>query len=100
MPPPLKKQPKLNTAPDYFSRGYAWRQKQDYDRAISDYTDAINFHPLVPDPFYKRGNAYLHKNDNEHAIADFRRAYELSGPNGPRRRDALAKLQKLGVNQP
>ena len=33
------------TAYDYFNRGVAKGEKQDYDGAIADYTKAIELHP-------------------------------------------------------
>jgi len=91
---------KSNYAIAFNNRGNSWSAKHNYDRAISDYTDAINFHPIYPGAFYNRGRTYVRKNDKQHAIADFQQAYDLSGPNDPCRKNALAELQKLGVNPP
>lgn len=55
----------------YFSRGIAYYDKDDYDRAIQDYTEAIRLDPKQADFFMCRGIAYHRKGDYDRAIQDF-----------------------------
>ena len=61
----------------YDCRGLAYSDKGDYDRAIVDFTEAIE-----PNPnhytYYNRGVAYLKKGDYNRAIEDFTEAIELN----------------------
>jgi TonB family protein len=38
------------TAEDYFNRGNAWVEKRDFDRAITDYTQALRINPQLTQP--------------------------------------------------
>jgi len=63
------------------SLGIYHRSKGDLDRAISDYTKAIE---LNPDPFseyHNRANAYFQKHQYDQAIADYDKAVELAPDN-------------------
>ncbi len=61
----------------YFCRGNAYYRKGDYDRAIADYTRAIQLKPNDAEAYYNRGNAYADKGDYDRAIADYERAIQL-----------------------
>jgi len=78
---------------DPYSRGVAYAEKGEVDRAIADYTKAIAINPKLADAYNNRGVSYRKKGDKEHAIADFRKALEID-PSGQ-----LAKiyLKSLGV---
>jgi tetratricopeptide (TPR) repeat protein len=96
----------------YFNRGYvygrkgdpdqafAYRHKRDrvqvgdYDRAIADFTRAIEIDPKRTDAHVHRGFAYDALGREEDAIADFRRALALD-PN-----DEIANrgLKRLGAS--
>src|SRR5262249_1166922 len=45
----------------YFKRGSAYRAKEDYDRAIMDYTEAIRLDPNSASAYNNRGLAYQDK---------------------------------------
>ena len=42
----------------YYNRGNAYSDKGDYDRAIADYTRAIEIEPDDSCVYYTRGDAY------------------------------------------
>jgi tetratricopeptide (TPR) repeat protein len=67
----------------YLKRGEAASSAHEYDRAIADYTTAIELKPDYAEAYNDRGFAYYLKGDGEHAIADFTRAIELR-PNYPK----------------
>ena len=58
-------------APAYDGRGDAWMGKNDYDKAVADYTLAIGAEPAWPTPLTDRGLAYEAKKDVASARADF-----------------------------
>lgn len=58
----------------YVGRGLAWHLKGDFDRAITDYSDAIRLNPNNPLAYNNRGLAWRDKGDPDRAIADFTRA--------------------------
>ena len=51
--------------------GCAYHNKSEVDRAIGDYTKAINLKPNYANAYNNRGVAYYGKGDYEKAIADF-----------------------------
>ena len=54
------------------------RKRGDYERAISDYTEAIRLDPKYSTAYANRGFAWLQKGDLDRAIGDYDRAIELS----------------------
>jgi tetratricopeptide (TPR) repeat protein len=61
----------------YVNRGIAYHDKDDYDRAVADYTQAIKLDPKDAFAYNDRGNAYRDNGDNDRAIADFNQAIQL-----------------------
>jgi tetratricopeptide (TPR) repeat protein len=74
--------PKLAIA--YGRRGNVYHDKSEYDRAIADYTKAIEMNPRDAAAYNNRGIAYRAKGENESAIADYTKAIEMNP------RDAVA----------
>src|SRR5262245_17927189 len=60
----------------YYSRGSAYANKGDGERAIADFSEAIRLSPKVEFYFF-RGFLYATKNDLDRAIADFSAAIQL-----------------------
>jgi len=58
-------------------RGNAYLDKKDWDRAIADFTSAIELDPKIAVAFISRGSAYLSKKNWDRAIADETRAIEI-----------------------
>lgn len=59
------------------SRAWAYRRKQDYDRAIQDYDRAIQLKPDYAEAFNGRGLAYYGKKEYNLAIQDYSEAIRL-----------------------
>ena len=68
----------LNTAEEYFYRGYDKSDKGDYYGAISDFTKAIEINPNLANAYFTRGNAKYNLKDYNGAIADFTKAIEIN----------------------
>jgi len=62
----------------YHRRGTAYATRKDYDKAIADYTNALEIDPKHVSALNDRGLAYTSKGDYERAIADVTRAVELT----------------------
>lgn len=65
-------------------RGKTYLQKDDNDRALADFTKAIELDPEGANAYNQRGIAYGNKGDFDRAIADFDKAIQLN----PRLRNA------------
>ena len=61
----------------YIDRGRTYLQQDDYDRAIADFTKAIELDPEGASAYNHRGVAYAGKLDFDTAIADFDKAIQL-----------------------
>ena len=61
----------------YIDRGRAYLQQDDNDRAIADFTKAIELNPEGASAYNNRGVAYAGKLDFDRAIADFDKAIQL-----------------------
>jgi tetratricopeptide (TPR) repeat protein len=61
----------------YLKRGEEFSGVHEYDRAIADYSTAIQLKPDYAEAYNDRGFAYYLKGDAERAIADYTRAIEL-----------------------
>ncbi len=61
----------------FVSRGVEYGKKQDYDRAIADYNQAIKLDPNSALAFRNRGLAYYYKQDYDRGIADYNQAIKL-----------------------
>lgn len=64
-------------APRLYRHGVASVQKGDLDRAIQDFTRAIELKPDFVGAYTRRGVAYRKKGDLDHAIQDFTAAIRL-----------------------
>jgi tetratricopeptide (TPR) repeat protein len=60
------------------NRGVSYYDKRDYDRAIPDYTAAIQLNLNESTAFNNRGNTYKAKGDIDRAIADFSQAIRIN----------------------
>jgi tetratricopeptide (TPR) repeat protein len=73
-----KKQGELGDAKFYNSRGIAYGQKGQYDRAISDFNRAIELNPNDHKAYNNRGIVCRLKGQYDQAISDFNRAIEIN----------------------
>ena len=60
------------------NRGNAYAKKDDLERAIADYTQAIAINPKNYNPYNNRGITYARKYDLDRAIADYDKAIGLN----------------------
>jgi len=81
-PPRVNWKRSLGYAALHSIRGLDFYKKNDYDRAISEYTEAIESDPNNDSGnaavYYYRGLAYYHKKKHDNAIRDFNRAILLN----------------------
>lgn len=66
-----------NLAKALIFRGFAYRSKGDYDRAIHDFDQAIRLKPDFANAFNNQGIAYDYEGDYDRAIQDFDQAIRL-----------------------
>ena len=74
----IRKQPSPEA---YQSRGIAWIARQDYDKAIADFDEAIRRDPSISGLYNNRGNARRKKRSLDAAIADYSKAIQLDARN-------------------
>lgn len=74
----------LRVAVVFTSRGLAYAGKQEYGRAVADFTEAVKLDPRMAAAFYYRGNAYADKKEYDSAIADYTAVLRIDA------KDALA----------
>lgn len=58
----------------YFARACAWDDKKDYNKAIEDYSKAIELNPDFADAYYKRGFVWQGKKEYDKAITEYDKA--------------------------
>jgi tetratricopeptide (TPR) repeat protein len=59
---------------NYDSRGFSYLGKDELDRAVADFDQAIELDPNNAVSYLSRGYTYMEKGDRDRAIADFDRA--------------------------
>jgi tetratricopeptide (TPR) repeat protein len=62
---------KSNDPAEYVKRGLAWAEKDDYDRAINEYNEALRIAPNHAAAHARRASAWQRKGDYARAIADY-----------------------------
>lgn len=87
----------------YFNRGLAYKMRGEPEKALADYSKAIELDPAFGAAYTNRGNVRLLLNDLKGAMADFRRAIQLD-PSDDIARQNLAAIQtalrKVGASRP
>ncbi len=66
-----------NRAIVYYNRGNAYRRKQQWKRAIADYTRSLRLNSKEANSYYNRGVSYGNNGQADRAIADYSRAIRL-----------------------
>jgi tetratricopeptide (TPR) repeat protein len=84
-----------NSAMAYFNRGLVYANKEDFDRAISDWDKAIQLDPNFSAVYYNRGIAYVNTDETQNAIADFKKVLKLCSTDETLCPYAQQMLQKL-----
>jgi tetratricopeptide (TPR) repeat protein len=80
----LAKDAAINVSSDpkfYLIRGSEFSLRGEYDKAISNYTEAIRLYPDYVDAYNRRGLAYICAKDYGKANSDFSKAIELDPKN-------------------
>ncbi len=75
----------------FIGRGRAWFSKEEYTKAVVDYTEAIRLDSKSADAFFGRGTARHLMKEYEKAIADYRESIRLN----PKYSDALSNLASI-----
>jgi tetratricopeptide (TPR) repeat protein len=68
---------KPDYADAYLNRGSVYHDKKEYDKAVSDYSEAIRLNPNYALAYGSRAHAYRNQGKLEKAQADFIKAAEL-----------------------
>lgn len=68
----------LAQANSFYNRGVAAYERGEFDRAIANYTRAIEFNPHFAEAYSNRGSAYGYKGDQDLAIADYTAAIDIN----------------------
>ena len=61
----------------YIDRGIAYREKGQYDQAISDYTKALEIDPKSAGAYYNRAIVYYFKKEYNNSWKDIKKAQDL-----------------------
>lgn len=61
----------------YYTRGFAYRYKNDYDRSVSDFSRAIEIDPEYDAAYYGRAKSYYYKREYDKAWDDLYKAKGL-----------------------
>lgn len=62
----------------YNNRGNAFRDMQDYDRAMQDYNKALSLNPELEQTYNNRGNIFYDQRNYQMAIRDYNKALSLN----------------------
>ena len=73
-----KRERRRKRSKSYNNRGLAYYNKGQYDRAIADYTKAIQINPKRASAYNRRGVAYAKKGQYDSAIADYTKAIQIN----------------------
>jgi tetratricopeptide (TPR) repeat protein len=72
------KQTELKSNINYYARGSTYQTQGKLDKAIVDFTKAIEINPKNGDTYYSRGRAYQDQNKLDEAITDFTNAIKVT----------------------
>ncbi len=81
------------------SRGVAYRNKGEFQLAMSDFNEAIRFDPKYGRAYYNRGMLHSRAGAADLAVADLRRSVELD-PQSREARDALSRAEAMVASAP
>ena len=61
----------------YYQQGVNWEGKGDYERAVANYSKAIELDPKFAEAYYGRGSAYYFKGEYDKAWKDVHKSQSL-----------------------
>jgi tetratricopeptide (TPR) repeat protein len=81
----------------YAKRGLAYERKQEFERAITEFDEAVRLAPNDFEGYYLRGLVYEMKGERDKAITDYRRSLFLDSGSAWAKRAAKRGLERLGA---
>jgi lipoprotein NlpI len=69
--------PQKNQANAYYNRGYEYWRKDEYDRAIADYSEAIRLDPSLTEAYNNRALSLYETGEYNRALPDYEKALQL-----------------------
>jgi tetratricopeptide (TPR) repeat protein len=69
--------PQSQEAIEYYKMGYEYYTKQDYPKALDNFSHAITLDPGFAEAFYGRAVTYFEMQDKQNALADFTEAIKI-----------------------
>lgn len=67
----------LLSSDDYYSQGFYYFQKMDYQKTIIYYSKAIEINPSHIYAYYNRGNTYLELKEYQKALSDYNKVIKI-----------------------
>jgi len=83
----------------YYNRGRLFSAWGKFDRALDDYTKAIELQPDFSKAYHNRGHTYFRMDKNERALADLDRAIHLDPYDATAYNNRGGVYQNLGQNE-
>ncbi len=80
----------------YFGRGYSYSEQGDLDKAIADYTKAVELSPQYAAAYNNRGVCYGKQGDTGQALANYTKAIEINPKDALYYKNRGKIYQKLG----
>ena len=78
----------------YNNRGMAYRDKGQYNQAISDYNKSLEINPTFAEAYYNRGRAYYLKREYDKSLEDIKKAQDLGYKIPPKFLDDLRNASR------
>lgn len=77
----IAKLPQAKDSDGYFKRADYFYWRNEFDRAIEDYTSASRLNPENDRAYFRRGRAWVKKGNSKHAVTNWKTAIQLNWRN-------------------